>query len=84
MKMTDETKIKLFQNQKVRLKWDDEIEEYYFSVVDVIGILSGSKNLSQYWRTLNDEGAQSVTICDMLKNAVLTIKCVKMDLMFYF
>ena len=82
--MTDETKIKLFQNQKVRLKWDDEIEEYYFSVVDVIGILSGSKNLSQYWRTLNDEGAQSVTICDMLKNAVLTIKCVKMDLMFYF
>ena len=82
--MTDETKIKLFQNQEVRLKWDDEIEEYYFSVVDVIGILSGSKNLSQYWRTLNDEGAQSVTICDMLKNAVLTIKCVKMDLMFYF
>ena len=46
--MTDETKIKLFQNQEVRLKWDDEIEEYYFSVVDVIGILSGSKNLSQY------------------------------------
>ena len=30
--MTDETKIKLFQNQEVRLKWDDEIEEYYFSV----------------------------------------------------
>ncbi len=82
--MTDETKIKLFQNQEVRLKWDDEIEEYYFSVVDVIGILSGSKNLSQYWRTLNDEGAQSVTICDMLKNAVLAIKCVKIDLMFYF
>ena len=50
--MTDETKIKLFQNQKVRLKWDYEIEEYYFSVVDVIGILSESKNPSQYWITL--------------------------------
>ena len=69
--MTDETKIKLFQNQEVRLKWDDEIGEYYFSVVDVVGILSESKNPSQYWRTLksrlNDEGAQSVTICNRLK-----------------
>lgn len=52
MKMTEETKIKLFQNQEVRLKWDEEIEEYYFSVIDVVGILSGSKNPSQYWRTL--------------------------------
>ena len=70
-KMTDETKIKLFQDQEVRLKWDDEIEEYYFSVVDVVGILSESKNPSQYWRTLksrlNDEGVQSVTICNRLK-----------------
>ena len=69
--MDNETKIKLFQNQEVRLKWDDEIEEYYFSVVDVVGILSESKNPSQYWRTLksrlNDEGAQSVTICNKLK-----------------
>ena len=69
--MTDETKIKLFQDQEVRLKWDDEIEEYYFSVVDVVGILSESKNPSQYWRTLksrlNDEWVQSVTICNRLK-----------------
>ena len=49
--MTDETKIKLFQNQELRLKWDDEIEDYYFSVVDVVGILSESKNPSQYLRT---------------------------------
>ena len=35
---------------------DDEIEECYFSVLDVVGILSESKNPSQYWRTLNDEG----------------------------
>ena len=42
--MTKETKIKLFQNQEVRLKWDDEIGEYKFSVIDVVGILSESKN----------------------------------------
>ena len=36
----------------IHLKWYDEIEEHYFSVVDVVGILSGSKNPSQYWRTL--------------------------------
>ena len=69
--MTEETKIKLFQNQKVRYKWDDELEEYQFSVIDVVGFLSESKNPSQYWRTLksrlNDEGAQSVTICNRLK-----------------
>ena len=44
----------------IHLKWYDEIEEHYFSVVDVVGILSESKNPSQYWRTLksrlNDEG----------------------------
>lgn len=69
--MNEDTKIKLFQNNKIRLKWDEEIEEYYFSVVDVVGILSESKNPSQYWRTLksrlNDEGGQSVTICNKLK-----------------
>ena len=50
--MDNETKIKLFQNQEVRLKWDDEIEEYYFSVVDVVGILSESKNPNNYWKVL--------------------------------
>ena len=83
--MADETKIKLFQNQEVRLKWDDEIEEYYFSVVDVVGILSESKNPSQYWRTLksrlNDEGVQSVTICNKLKISLKMVKCVKQMLL---
>ena len=69
--MAEETKIKLFQNQKVRYKWDEELEEYQFSVIDVVGILSESKNPSQYWRTLksrlNEESAQSVTICNRLK-----------------
>ncbi|WP_405322119.1 BRO family protein [Methanobrevibacter thaueri] len=69
--MTDETKIKLFQNQEVRLKWDDEIGEYYFSVVDVVGILSESKNPRKYWGVLktrlNKEGVEVATICSQLK-----------------
>ena len=55
----------------MRLKWDDEIEEYYFSVVDVVGILSGSKNPNNYWKVLKkrlkDEGVELVTICNQLK-----------------
>lgn len=69
--MTDETKIKLFQNPEVRLKWDDEIEEYYFSVVDVVGILTESKNPRKYWSVLktrlNKEGVEVATICSQLK-----------------
>ena len=52
-------------------KWDDEIEEYYFSVVDVVGILSVSKNPNNYWKVLKkrlkDEGVELVTICNQLK-----------------
>ena len=66
--MTEETKIKLFQNQKVRYKWDDELDEYQFSVIDVVGILSESKNPSNYWKVLKkrlkDEGVELVTICN--------------------
>ena len=69
--MTEETKIKLFQNQKVRYKWDAELEEYQFSVIDVVGILSESKNPSNYWKVLKkrlkDEGVELVTICNQLK-----------------
>ena len=69
--MTEETDIILFQNQEIRANWDEETEEYYFSVIDVIAILTESKNPSQYWRTLksriNAENGQGVTICNRLK-----------------
>ncbi len=55
MKMTNDTNIKLFQNQNGRLKWDDEIEDYYFLVVDVVGIFSGSKNSSQYLENIEKQ-----------------------------
>lgn len=48
----ENNEIKLFQDKKIRTKWDSNIEDYYFSVIDVITVLTESKNPSQYWRTL--------------------------------
>ena len=69
--MTNKNEIKLFQNSQIRTKWDSEIEDYYFSVIDVIAVLTESKNSSQYWRTLKsrlkEEGGEGVTNCNRLK-----------------
>ena len=65
------TSIKLFENYKVRTSWDNEKEIWYFSVVDIVGILSESKNPNNYWKVLKNrlrkEGSQLVTICNQLK-----------------
>src|SRR5574344_2262588 len=62
---------KLFNNENIRTIWDNEKEKYYISVVDVVGILSESKNPRHYWNVLKgrlkNEGNQSVTNCDQLK-----------------
>ena len=69
--MDNETNVLLFQNQKIRYIWDEETEEYYFSVIDVVGALSQSKNPGNYWKVLKkrlkDEGVELVTICNQLK-----------------
>lgn len=67
-----ENQVKLFQNKKIRTKWNSEIEEdYYFSVIDVVGVLSESKNPRKYWNVpktrLNSEGVEVATICSQLK-----------------
>ena len=63
--------IKLFNDRKIRTKWDEEIQDYYFSVIDVIEVLTESKNPSNYWKVLKkrlkDEGVEMVTICNQLK-----------------
>ena len=66
--------IKLFEEKKVRTVWNEEEEEWYFSIVDVVGILTdqptqdGARN---YWKVLKkrliEEGSQSVTNCNQLK-----------------
>lgn len=60
--MTKENAIKLFESNKVRVLWDDSSEKWYFSVIDIIEILSESKNPRRYWSDLkiklNKEGSQ--------------------------
>lgn len=62
---------KLFNNETIRTIWDKEQEKYYVSVVDVVGVLSGSENPRDYWKVLKHrlkkEGNQSVTNCNQLK-----------------
>ena len=69
--MKEKTTIRLFQDQKVKVLWDDEKEKWYFSIVDVIGILSESINPQAYWRKLKErlkaEGNETVTNCHALK-----------------
>lgn len=66
-----ENEIKLFEGNEIRSVWDEEKEEWYFSVVDVVGALSGSENPNNYWKVLknrlNQEGSQLVTFCNQLK-----------------
>jgi DNA-damage-inducible protein D len=66
-----QNKLQLFQNQKVRTHWDEKEEQWYFSIVDVVGVLSESVNPNNYWKVLKSrlkkEGSQLVTDCNQLK-----------------
>ena len=63
--------LKLFEDSQIRTAWDGEKEEWYFSIVDVVGVLTESPNPNNYWKVLKkrlkDEGNQSVTTCNQLK-----------------
>lgn len=65
------TDIKLFESSQIRTAWDEEKEEWYFSIVDVIRALTDSHNPQTYWRVLKkrlkDEGNETVTNCNALK-----------------
>ena len=67
--MSDE--VKLFEGNTIRSVWDNEKEEWYFSVVDVVGALTDSPNPNNYWKVLKkrlkDEGNELVTVCNQLK-----------------
>jgi len=69
--MTKDTAIKLFNDKQIRTIWDDEQEKWYFSIVDVVGILTESPNPRKYWSVLksrlNKEGSKLTTNCSQLK-----------------
>ena len=63
--------IQLFEQNTIRTAWDEEKEEWYFSIVDVVAVLTESKDAGAYWRKLKQrlkaEGNQTVTNCHSLK-----------------
>ena len=69
--MTIQHPIQLSQERKVRTIWDDEHEKWYFSIVDVVAVLTDSDNPQTYWRVLKNrlkkEGNETVTNCNAFK-----------------
>ena len=66
-----DNEIKLFEGNQIRSIWDNEREEWYFSIVDIIGVLTESENPRKYWSVLKTrlkkEGNELATICSQLK-----------------
>lgn len=66
-----DNEIKLFEGRKIRSAWDNEKEEWYFSIIDIVGVLTDSKDPGAYWRKLKqrlkEEGNEFVTNCHELK-----------------
>ena len=73
--MTKKDSIKLFEDSKIRTVWDNDVENWYISIVDVIAVLTESANPQVYWRVLKKrllaEGNQTVTNCNGLKMPAL-------------
>lgn len=71
--MGQDNELKLFEDKKIRAKWDDELEKWYFSVVDIVSALTDNDYQAgrKYWKTLkmrlNKEGSELVTNCYQLK-----------------
>ena len=69
--MAEQNEIQLFDGKQVRYVWDEEQEKYFFSVVDVIRVLTDSADAAAYWRKLKqrlkEEGNETVTNCHTLK-----------------
>ena len=81
--MSKQEIVKIFGDRKIRSVWDDEAEKWYFSVVDVVAVLTESENPRNYWKVLKNrlkkEGNQSVTNCNQLKLKAADGKFYKTD-----
>lgn len=75
--MAKTTKVVIFEGKKIRRHWNEEEEKWYFSVIDVVAVLSESENPQVYWRVMKkrliDEGSnETVTKCNALKMAAIS------------
>ena len=80
--MSSNDKIQLFEDKRIRTAWDEENEEWYFSVVDVVAVLTESVDPQAYWRKLKQrlkaEGNETVTNChgfSLSRNPVAQSSC---------
>ena len=85
--MTKHEVPKLFEDRKIRTVWDDKEEKWYFSIVDVVGVLTNQPDIEHarnYWKVLKHrlkkEGNESVTNCNQLKLRASDGKSYKTDL----
>jgi len=81
--MSNKETIKAFEDRTIRSLWDDATEEWYFSIVDVVAVLTDSVNPTAYWRKLKErlkkEGNQTVTDCHAFKMQAADGKMRKTD-----
>ena len=81
--MSNKDKIQLYEDSKIRTHWDGDAEKWYISIVDVIAVLTDSKNPQVYWRVLKkrllEEGNETVTNCNALKMLAVDGKMRKTD-----
>ena len=81
--MAKETAIKLLNDKQIRTVWNDDQEKWFFSVVDLVGVLSESIDPQAYWRKLKqrlkEEGNETVTNCHALKMVAADGKYYKTD-----
>ncbi len=79
-----ETNIKLFETKQVRSAWNEDEEKWYFSIVDVVAVLTESPNANNYWKVLKHrllkEGSELVTNCNQLKMESTDGKFYKTDI----
>ena len=77
--MSERTQIKLFEERKIRSIWNEEEQQWYFSVIDVVAVLTESVNPRDYWfkmkkRVHSEDGIELSTICRQLKMQSSDIK----------
>jgi len=84
--MNNKKKLKVFEDKKVRTEWNEEEQDWYVSVVDVIGVLTdqpSQRGATLYWgkmkQRLKEEGSELLTICQQLKLAASDGKLYKTD-----
>lgn len=87
--MADKKQITVFEGRKIRRSWDESKEKWYFSIIDIIAVLTEQpdfKKAQSYWTTLKSrlkkEGNKSVTKCDKLKLQSADGKYYKTDFLF--